>query len=110
MALHQLSLHHRSGCQTPSRSPSTTRPSVSTLRASRASSPPTEGGRQLFLETAPTRRLVQLVVGVDDEDDLARARAALEAAGHPVDTGASSLIGGRAQLRRARRPRGSAPR
>ena len=51
----------------------------------------TEGGRQLFLETAPTRRLVQLVVGVDDEDDLARARAALEAAGHTVDTGASSL-------------------
>jgi catechol 2,3-dioxygenase-like lactoylglutathione lyase family enzyme len=44
----------------------------------------TDGGRQLFLETAPTRRLVQLVVGVDDRDDLERVRTALEAAGHPV--------------------------
>ncbi len=44
----------------------------------------TQGGRQLFLETAPARRLVQLVVGVDDHDDLARARASLEAADHQV--------------------------
>jgi glyoxalase/bleomycin resistance protein/dioxygenase superfamily protein len=44
----------------------------------------TDGGRQLFLESAPTRRLVRLVVGVDDRDDLARVRASLEAAGHQV--------------------------
>jgi hypothetical protein len=42
----------------------------------------TEGGEQLFLSTAPTRRLVQMVVDVDDEDDLGRAHAALAAAGH----------------------------
>jgi len=44
----------------------------------------TEGGRQLFLETAPARRLVQMMVGVDDHDDLARARASLQAADHQV--------------------------
>jgi catechol 2,3-dioxygenase-like lactoylglutathione lyase family enzyme len=53
-------------------------------RAGGAALSTTEGGRQLFLEVAPTRRLVQLVVGVDDRDDLARARSALEAAGHHV--------------------------
>ena len=41
-----------------------------------------DGGRQLFLEKAATRRLVEMVVGVDDNDDLARAAAALSAAGH----------------------------
>jgi hypothetical protein len=35
----------------------------------------TEGGRQLFLETAPTRRLVQLVVGVDDAATISPASA-----------------------------------
>jgi hypothetical protein len=51
-----------------------------------------EGGRQLFLQTAPTRRLVELVVGVDDEDDLGRARVALEGAGHTVDLSATRLV------------------
>jgi catechol 2,3-dioxygenase-like lactoylglutathione lyase family enzyme len=44
-----------------------------------------EGGRQLFLEQAPTRRLIELVVGVDDREDLARANDALVAAGHRPD-------------------------
>jgi catechol 2,3-dioxygenase-like lactoylglutathione lyase family enzyme len=51
----------------------------------------TEGGRQLFLETAPTRRLVQLVVGVDDQDDLDRVRSSLEAGDHPVTVDATSI-------------------
>jgi catechol 2,3-dioxygenase-like lactoylglutathione lyase family enzyme len=41
-----------------------------------------DGGRQLFVRQAPTRRLVEMVVGVDDRDDLARVGAALTAAGH----------------------------
>jgi catechol 2,3-dioxygenase-like lactoylglutathione lyase family enzyme len=32
-----------------------------------------DGGRQLHIVEAPTRRLVELSVGVDDQDDLARA-------------------------------------
>jgi hypothetical protein len=51
----------------------------------------TEGGRQLFLETAPTRRLVQLVVGVDDGDDLDRVRTSLEAAGHRVASNEATI-------------------
>ena len=51
----------------------------------------TEGGRQLYLEATPTRRLVQLVVGVDDNDDLNRARSALEAAGHSVTVTEASI-------------------
>jgi glyoxalase/bleomycin resistance protein/dioxygenase superfamily protein len=41
-----------------------------------------DGGRQLYLQKAPTRRLVEMVVGADDHDDLARAGAALAKAGH----------------------------
>jgi catechol 2,3-dioxygenase-like lactoylglutathione lyase family enzyme len=44
----------------------------------------TEGGRQLFLEVAPSRRLTELVIGVDDADDLDRIQSSLEAAGHQV--------------------------
>jgi catechol 2,3-dioxygenase-like lactoylglutathione lyase family enzyme len=51
----------------------------------------TEGGRQLYLEATPTRRLVQLVVGVDDNDDLDRARSALDAAGHSVTATEASI-------------------
>jgi hypothetical protein len=51
----------------------------------------TEGGRQLFLETASTRRLVQLVVGVDSPDDLDRVRASLEAADHHVASDGTSI-------------------
>jgi Glyoxalase/Bleomycin resistance protein/Dioxygenase superfamily len=43
-----------------------------------------DGGIQLYLEPAPARRLVELVVGVDDEDDLERVTAALHGAGHAV--------------------------
>jgi hypothetical protein len=41
-----------------------------------------DGGRQLYLQEAPTRRLVEMVIGADDDDDLARAGAALAQAGH----------------------------
>ena len=44
-----------------------------------------EGGRQLFLVETPTRRLIEMVVGVDDHDDLARVQGALSAAGHHPD-------------------------
>jgi hypothetical protein len=41
-----------------------------------------DGGRQLILERAVTRRLVEMVIGVDGQDDLAAIRAKLAAAGH----------------------------
>jgi catechol 2,3-dioxygenase-like lactoylglutathione lyase family enzyme len=41
----------------------------------------TEGGRQLQLVAAPTRRLVEMCVGVDDGDDLARVDQRLTHAG-----------------------------
>jgi hypothetical protein len=44
-----------------------------------------DGGRQLIVQRAPTRRLVEMVVGVDDRDDLARVGAALTAGGHQPD-------------------------
>jgi catechol 2,3-dioxygenase-like lactoylglutathione lyase family enzyme len=68
-----------------------------------------EGGRQLHIERAPSRRLVEVVVGVDDEGDLQRASAALAAAGDPTVTGDGSLsvverqTGVRAVLQVARR-------
>ena len=36
-----------------------------------------EGGRQFFLVEAPTRRLIEMVVGVDDHEDIDRAVGAL---------------------------------
>jgi catechol 2,3-dioxygenase-like lactoylglutathione lyase family enzyme len=50
-----------------------------------------EGGRQLFFEPASSRRLVEVVVGVDDEGDLRRASAALAAAGDQTVAGDGSL-------------------
>jgi catechol 2,3-dioxygenase-like lactoylglutathione lyase family enzyme len=50
-----------------------------------------EGGRQLYLESAPTRRLVRLVVAVDDGDDLGRTGAALERDGHRMVADGTSL-------------------
>ncbi|NRQ38233.1 dioxygenase [Nonomuraea sp. NN258] len=41
-----------------------------------------DGGRQLRVVQAPTRRLIELVIGVDDHDDLAAAGSRL---GLPVD-------------------------
>jgi catechol 2,3-dioxygenase-like lactoylglutathione lyase family enzyme len=47
-----------------------------------------DGGRQLIIQQAPTRRLVEMVVEVDDRDDLARVGAALTTGGHqPVVEG-----------------------
>ena len=43
----------------------------------------TDAGRQLRIVPAPTRRLVEMRVGVDDPDDLARAAASLERLGVP---------------------------
>ena len=40
---------------------------------------------------APTRRLVEMRVGVDDPDDLARAAAGLERLGVPASLGGTSL-------------------
>jgi hypothetical protein len=40
-----------------------------------------DGGRQLRLVTTPARRLVELRIGVDDADDLARAASRLRALG-----------------------------
>ena len=52
----------------------------------------TEGGRQLYLEATPTRRLVQLVVGVDDNDDLrSRPERRSDAAGHSVTATEASI-------------------
>jgi len=43
-----------------------------------------DAGRQLRIVHAPTRRLVELHVGVDDADDLARAAASLARLGIDV--------------------------
>jgi catechol 2,3-dioxygenase-like lactoylglutathione lyase family enzyme len=52
-----------------------------------------DGGRQLRLVTAPTRRLVELRIGVDDADDLARAASRLSRLGiaAATDTAAGTL-------------------
>ena len=43
-----------------------------------------DAGRQLRIVPAPTRRLVELRVGVDDPDDLGRAAAGLARLGVPA--------------------------
>ena len=45
----------------------------------------TDGGEQLRVSHAAARRLVELGVGVDDEDDIARIAAALARAGFAAD-------------------------
>jgi catechol 2,3-dioxygenase-like lactoylglutathione lyase family enzyme len=50
-----------------------------------------DGGRQLRIVPAPTRRLVELRVGVDDVDDLERAAANLARMGIRVDRGPRSI-------------------
>ena len=54
----------------------------------------TDAGRQLRLMPAPTRRLIEMRVGADDPDDLARAAAGLlvehalaESAGDDLEPG-----------------------
>jgi catechol 2,3-dioxygenase-like lactoylglutathione lyase family enzyme len=51
----------------------------------------TDAGRQLQIVPAPTRRLVEMRVGVDDQDDLARAAASLERLGVPAVAAGMSL-------------------
>jgi catechol 2,3-dioxygenase-like lactoylglutathione lyase family enzyme len=51
----------------------------------------TDGGRQLRIIHAPTRRLLEMRVGVDDPDDLARAAAGLGKIGARFTVGAASL-------------------
>jgi catechol 2,3-dioxygenase-like lactoylglutathione lyase family enzyme len=50
-----------------------------------------DGGRQLRLITAPSRRLVELRIGVDDPDDLARAAPRLRRLG--IDTASDPAAG-----------------
>jgi catechol 2,3-dioxygenase-like lactoylglutathione lyase family enzyme len=50
-----------------------------------------DGGRQLRIITAPTRRLVEMRIAVDDHDDLARAAAALDRLDVPAQRTADSL-------------------
>ncbi|WP_067479089.1 VOC family protein [Actinomadura hibisca] len=50
-----------------------------------------DGGDQLRLVAAPTRRLVELRVGVDDPDDLGRVAANLRRLGVPVEADARTL-------------------
>jgi catechol 2,3-dioxygenase-like lactoylglutathione lyase family enzyme len=51
----------------------------------------TDGGRQLRVVPAPTRRLVELRIGVDDPDDLARVAAGLGRLGVASDRTATTL-------------------
>ncbi len=50
-----------------------------------------DGGRQLRIVPAPTRRLVDLRIGVDDQDDLDRAASNLTRIGSRVDRGPGSI-------------------
>jgi catechol 2,3-dioxygenase-like lactoylglutathione lyase family enzyme len=50
-----------------------------------------DAGRQLRLLHAPVRRLIELKVGADDADDLARAAAGLARLGVPCEQNATSL-------------------
>jgi hypothetical protein len=51
----------------------------------------TDAGRQLRIVPAPTRRLVEMRVGVDDPDDLTRAAASLELLGVAASLSGMSL-------------------
>jgi catechol 2,3-dioxygenase-like lactoylglutathione lyase family enzyme len=50
-----------------------------------------DGGRQLIIRQAPTRRLLEMVVGADDHDDLARVGAALTAGGRQPELEGDAL-------------------
>lgn len=50
-----------------------------------------DAGRQLHIQYAPTRRLLEMRVAADDADDLARAAASLGRLGVPTDLGAAVL-------------------
>ncbi|MEV6984431.1 VOC family protein [Sphaerisporangium sp. NPDC051017] len=69
-----------------------------------------DGGDQLRVVAAPTRRLIEIVVGADDPDDLDRVASRLHRLGLPTTRTADALIayepvaGFRAVVRVARRP------
>jgi catechol 2,3-dioxygenase-like lactoylglutathione lyase family enzyme len=50
-----------------------------------------DAGRQLRIEYAPTRRLLELRIGADDPDDLARIRASLDRTGVTATAGETIL-------------------
>ncbi|MEV0234082.1 VOC family protein [Nonomuraea sp. NPDC050786] len=52
----------------------------------------TDGGDQLRVVTAPTRRLVEVRIGADDHDDLAAAASRLRALGFPAQLGPAELL------------------
>jgi catechol 2,3-dioxygenase-like lactoylglutathione lyase family enzyme len=52
-----------------------------------------DGGEQLRIVAAPARRLVELGVGADDEDDLARVASRLQRLGLPHDLNETGLYG-----------------
>lgn len=52
----------------------------------------TEAGRQMRVVRAPTRRLVALTIGADDQDDLARIGAQLRAIGVPARAGDEFVV------------------
>jgi hypothetical protein len=51
-----------------------------------------DGGRQLFLQEARSRHLIELVVGVDERSDLTRAAESLSAAGHDPEVDDQHLL------------------
>ena len=51
-----------------------------------------DGGEQLRLVGAPTRRVVELAVGADDPDDLARIARQLQPFGVPVEVTGDTLV------------------
>ena len=53
----------------------------------------TEGGEQLRLAAAPSRRLLEAVIGADDEDDVERAAAGMTALGCAVRRSPSTAAG-----------------
>lgn len=52
----------------------------------------TDGGRQLYFQQGPRRRISGLVVGADDEDDIARVVAGLRAGGFSCRTSARAVV------------------
>jgi catechol 2,3-dioxygenase-like lactoylglutathione lyase family enzyme len=52
----------------------------------------TDGGRQLTLVAAPRRRLLELGIGTDDPDDLARIARSLAALDVPVESAAGTVV------------------
>ncbi len=50
-----------------------------------------DGGRQLRIEYAPSRRLVEMRIAADDADDLGRVAASLARLGMPVEPGEAAL-------------------